>query len=70
MTRGATWATCLKYKRKKKKYSTSFFPIVAEMREGGERSSSFSQRSTEIEWSDLIGSISKVHLLDKGYAWV
>ena len=27
-------------------------------------------RETEIEWSDLVRQRSKVHLLDKGYAWV
>ena len=70
MTRGSTWATGSKYKRKKKKSSTSFFPTAAEMREGGERSSRFSLRSTEIGWSDLVGPRSKVHLLDEGYAWV
>ena len=40
------------------------------MREGGERSSSFSLRSTKIEWSNLVGPRSKVHLLDEGYTWV
>ena len=41
-----------------------------EMREGGERNYSFSLRSIEIGWSDLVGSRSKVHLLDEGYVWV
>ena len=40
------------------------------MRGGGERSSSFSLRSTEIGWSDLVGLRSKVHILDEGYVWV
>ena len=40
------------------------------MKEGGERSSIFSLLSTEIRWSDLVGPRSKVHQLDKGYAWV
>ena len=70
MIHGVTWATCPKYKRKKKKSSTSIFPAVAEMREGGERTSSFSIRSMEIGWSDLVGPRSKFHLIDEGYAWV
>ena len=44
--------------------------MSVEMRVGGERSSSFSLRSTEIGWLDLVGPRSKVHLLDEGYAWV
>ena len=38
--------------------------------EKGERDSNFFLRSTEIDWSEFVGSRTKVHLLDKGYAWV
>ena len=34
------------------------------------RASNFSLRSTEIRWSVFVGSRTKVHVLDKGYAWV
>ena len=44
--------------------------VCVEMREGGERSSSFSLRSIEIGWLDLVGLRSKVYLLDEGYAWI
>ena len=44
--------------------------MSVEMREGGERSTSFFLRYTEIGWSDLVGPRSKVHLLDEGYARV
>ena len=37
-------------------------------REG--ESSNFSLRSMEIDWSEFVGPITKVHLLDEGYAWV
>ena len=41
-----------------------------EIREGGERSSSFFLRSTGIGSSDLVGPRSEVHVLDEGYTWV
>ena len=34
------------------------------------RASNFSLRSTEIQLSVFVGPRTKVHLLDKGYAWV
>ena len=39
-------------------------------RERNEINSSFSLRSTEIEWSESAKPRFKVHLLDEGYAWV
>ena len=39
-------------------------------RERGERNSDFSLRFTELGWSSRVGPRTKVHLLDKGYAWV
>ena len=33
-------------------------------------SSNFSLRPTEISWSEFVGLRTKVHLFDKGYAWV
>ena len=39
-------------------------------RERNEINSSFSLRSTEIEWSESVKPRFKVHLLDEGYAWV
>ena len=53
-----------------KKIFHFIFPTATKMREGGERSSSFSLRSTEIEWSESVKPRFKVYLLDEGYAWV
>ena len=53
-----------------KKIFHFIFPAAAEMREEGERSSSFSLRSTEIGWSESVKPRFKVYLLDEGYAWV
>ena len=41
-----------------------------EERERGRESSNFSLRSTEIRWLKFVEPRTKVHLLDKGYAWV
>ena len=34
------------------------------------RASNFSLLSMEIRWSAFVGPKTKVHLLDKGYAWL
>ena len=39
-------------------------------REIERESSNFALRFTEIGWSEFVGPRMKVHLLDKGYAWV
>ena len=39
-------------------------------RERNEINSSFSLRSTEIEWSESVKPRFKVHLLDEGYTWL
>ena len=36
----------------------------------GEKTSSFSLRSTKIGWSESVEPRFKIHLLDEGYMWV
>ena len=64
----------LKLKKEKRRENQFFFlPILGNYgseSERGEKSSSFSLRSTEIWWSEFVDPRFKVHLLDEGYAWV
>ena len=45
-------------------------PAVGVSRERDERNFSFSLRFKEIGWSESVEPKFKVHLLDKGYAWI
>ena len=61
-------------KKNKRKKKAHFFggetAVGVRESERGEKTSSFSLRSTKIGWSESIEPRFKVHLLDEGYAWV
>ena len=59
--------------KKKKKKKTNFLSGCWNVREKKGEEVSFqnlSLRFMEIDWSEFVGPKTKVHLLDKGYAWV